>query len=470
MDEGPQANPFRNDRDDSTKRLRARATLLDQVLAETIADPTLDAQTVATKLGTTRSHVVQALAAIRQSPTYMAAVRAAHPNNARRYAAVCNAEQPFWADVLDNILPPPVEFEVHPSSYCPLDCWYCCSPNTYGRSSTSAQDRNARIVSYMLQLAPHLRVLQVSGGREPLHDPHLHSILKTGRDLGLHMRLNTSGVTTIPTNQLSTAVTLLDHVAVSLDAPDSELYQSIKRISKPYVFQQVIEAVRSACAVSPRRARIEIAVLVLPDNLHHLARIARLGHEVGADAVRFRRLKTHTIYPSAVEVDRTPVHACSHWSSAEPPPEYLDPRVVLPAVLDIRDDLETPTFQVLVNKEDFDLDYSAYTADNRSPCYSANRRLVIDAQGNAFPCPLTAYPHSGTGHGRVDIYNANIMHYANFHDLWNAVASGIRSLHARSCATCYIADRYLNNYVARLASDRSVGIPISSQVFATPTH
>jgi hypothetical protein len=149
----------------------------------------------------------------------------------------------------------------------------------------------------------------------------------------------------------------------------------------------------------------------------------------------------------------TSVHLCSNC--------------VLRIVRRLQKRFESDSLRISVNLEDFLVDYDSYILDGSSGCYSANRRIVFDPHGNAYPCSLSAYPGDDTGCGMTRFFDANIHRFSQFSDLWRAVEHCISQLHESSCASCFVADRYLNNYVEKLRKDRDIGLPIEEQLFAS---
>lgn len=370
------------------------------------------------------------------------------PNNSIRYSHAAKGYTRFWRNAVHGGTPYPQEIEIHPSAYCPLDCWYCCSPNNYAREKISPLSRNSRLLAYAQELSGVLETVQISGGREPLEDATLPDLLAGLRTQRVAVRLNTSGFSS-KSGRLNGIIPDVDYTAVSIDGHTSQLYNQIKRLSGVGALEKVVENVRLATANPLRKGRMEMVVLVLPENQDFLDEPASFAEELGFDSVRFRRLKHHVVESSVVESAPTPI-------------VYDDK--MLRRIQDIT--LSRSSFVINVNSEDFLVGYDDYVRNNRSPCYSANRKIVIDALGYVYPCALHSYP-GVDGHGISPGEAINIRDFSAFADLWRVHAPVISHYHAKPCANCYIADRYINNFVSRLAEDdRSGNLALAVSLFS----
>lgn len=390
------------------------------------------------------------LTALRESAAFSERLAQAHPNNHRRFAEAVTLDRDHWRQVLAGDHPLPRELELHPSRSCALDCWYCCSPSNYkgGRS----RDEYARAVGRLITDAESTwTTLQVSGGREPLGFASLREIVDPAA-AKMHTRLNTSGVATCQENRLPHLVHCFDYIAVSLDAASEASYASMKGRRAASWFQVVVDDLSEACQVVGRRARIELVVLVVPENVWDLATLVRMGGALGVDAVRLRRLKVLDALERGTQLAKRDI-----------PPELLASAVAEAVQRGVEDGV-----QVIVNAEDFRADISALAADNRSPCYTAMRRLVVDAVGHCYPCPLRAYPRSTSGVGESALLGVNVFSYTSLRALWDACIQGRLALLEQACSSCYIADRYLNRFVAKLAADAAAGIGLEYQPFRRP--
>lgn len=373
-----------------------------------------------------------------------AALRELTPNNGSRYVQALLKYQGFWREAVQGRTPYPQEIELHPSAYCPLDCWYCCSPNRYAREKLAPASRNDQLLRYACELAGQLETIQLSGGREPLEDGTLPELLEGLSEHRLAVRLNTSGYSSKP-GRLNAISAHLDYAAISIDGHTSALYDQIKRLRKPGALDRVIENVRLAVANPRRTAHLEMVVLVLPENEGFLSELVQFAEEIGFDSVRFRRLKHHVVEGSD-------------------PPAGLDPRQFLPRLQALRP--SRSSFAININLEDFSASYDAYVSDNRSPCYSSSRKIVIDALGYVYPCALHSYPRPDTGLGISQGDPINIRDHPTFGELWSRHASVIAHYHASPCPNCYVADRYINNFIARLADDdRNGDLPLVRTLF-----
>lgn len=376
------------------------------------------------------------------------ALRELSPNNSLRYGRVAMSYKNFWRDAVLGKTPYPQEIEIHPSAYCPLDCWYCCSPHSYAREKISPTLRNDRLIGYVQELGGHLETVQLSGGREPLEDGTLPELLKTLADEKISIRVNTSGYSSKP-GRLGAIMPFVDYTAVSIDGHTSRLYNSIKRVSRSDALERVVENVRLAVAHPKRRGVVEMVVLILPENQNHIRDLVRFAEALGFDSIRFRRLKRHVI--------------ASSLGVADPNLELNDIEL-LRRIGRIKP--SGSSFSINVNSEDFLLGYDDYLKDNRSPCFSASRKIVIDALGYVYPCALHSYPGpEGRGISLGD--PINIRDFEKFSELWKQHAPTISHYHAKPCTNCYIADRYINNFVSRLAQDDQDGtLALALDLFA----
>jgi MoaA/NifB/PqqE/SkfB family radical SAM enzyme len=107
---------------------------------------------------------------------------------------------------------------------------------------------------------------------------------------------------------------------------------------------------------------------------------------------------------------------------------------------------------VWINREDFSIDYEAFLRDNRAPCFSSRRKPVIDPGGQVYPCALLSYPKERSV-PNSEPYDCNIADFPTLRGLWQALAPQRHLLFNNPCSTCYVADRYINNFAQKIAAD-----------------
>jgi MoaA/NifB/PqqE/SkfB family radical SAM enzyme len=437
------------------------------VLERVANDPCEPAFTTAQRLGLTISSVRRCYEYITSSKALTHELRSRFSNHYNRLHMTLTIERAFWTSILMGDDPLPQEVEWHPGTRCPLDCYFCCSAGSYSDqgyfrrayecvSELGERQLHDRLHSLLASFAAAgTHTLQISGGKEPLSSPLALGLARLGTQLGLRTRLNTNGVLladapTLPDRRTSNESTLHEYaryfqqIAISIEAADRDTYNRIKR---PKQRRECFECVCANIA-SLRQLRdqlgtelqIEVVTLVLPENIERLSDIANLFIRLGADRVRFRRLKSEGLghrYPFGLM-------------------EQSDLMSLL-TVVDKRPD-------VLVNWEDFRAEYAnALCAPH--VCWSSKRKIVVNPYGVVAPCALRSYPGCECVAGRSTSLG-NILEFTNASEFWHSTQGRRHALDGAHCGAGLIADRFFNLYIDKIASDWQHGIPLSSQPFA----
>ncbi len=390
-----------------------------------------------------------------ENDNFLSRLRKQHPNNHIRWRELCKHDGYLLEWLFEHGDCLPSELEVHLSTSCLLNCWYCCSPYPSVETSQIRKLLAERVAQYIIQLNGILRTVLFSGGREPLQDSHLFALAQQAQSCGMTTKLNTSGVTSLSQNKLSRIATVMDYISVSLDADTVELFNAMKgTVLSDKDFRGVLHEIKVANQVNCG-ARIDLVVLVTPENRGRLHQLCGLAKQLGCAAIRFRRLK------GLGEAPRSVLDDIRSYNNGLFAPGLLQQLDALKLVF------SDNSFEVLWNQEDFLITSERVEFNAGAGCYSCFRKLVISAAGGVHPCPLKAYATSEGSHGiQLLPEGRTILDYPNFQDMWSATLAKRQVLVDSACEACFIADRYLNNCVQRLHRDYNRGVRLHEHPLA----
>lgn len=173
---------------------------------------------------------------------------------------------------------------LHTTEICNLKCVQCPRSVSPGKL-VLPRDALARVCDALFPTARKV-ILTAAAGEPLLRDFDL--VLERALEYGVRIDVITNG--TVLTEALyAAAAPAFDHVNVSLDALDPDLYGALRRGSLERVTGHL-------AAIRDRRAReadgvlLTVSAVVMRSNLAHLADFVRAAGRLGVDGVLFQRL------------------------------------------------------------------------------------------------------------------------------------------------------------------------------------
>jgi SynChlorMet cassette radical SAM/SPASM protein ScmF len=130
-----------------------------------------------------------------------------------------------------------------------------------------------------------LRSVKLTGG-EPLLNPGIRDMLRTVRDEGMSLSVETNGV--LCTREIAADIASCrgHHVSVSLDGVDAGTHEWVRGI--PGCFDRAIEGIKNLVAAG---VRPQIIMTIMRKNMGQMDDMTRLAGSLGAGSVKFNLLQ-----------------------------------------------------------------------------------------------------------------------------------------------------------------------------------
>lgn len=183
---------------------------------------------------------------------------------------------------------------IYINSDCPLKCEYCWFHSSYNkRQIKSIVIPFSSIKKNLLELkALGTKYLVLSSHGEPWLHPEICDIINFIRKNGFYLRITTNLTFNDP--GLKTVFAKVNFLAVTLSAPDNELYLKIHSPGNSKSFQHVISNLKLYSALYRKKSSpfVEVRYIITKNNYRHLAGIVRLCEQLKIPQIRFRILDT----------------------------------------------------------------------------------------------------------------------------------------------------------------------------------
>lgn len=276
----------------------------------------------------------------------------------------------IYADRIERIVadefPAPVVWHVYPSNVCNVNCGFCIMRDERGKRNNAMLSREVLLKCARDGAENDVKLFHVSGGGEPLTNPHLLEFVRVVKSYrkGPKLALSSNGGL-FGENKLE-LVKFFDHIRISLDAATAESYGLIKG-TDPSVFQTVCDNIRRIVAYAKDndcQVDIGAAFVITLDNWTHICEFVELAKSLGVNFVHMR--------PAFYERDDPRNEAV----------KLLVPSIVAQAG-QARRQFESDDFQVYAVTEKFE---GYWTERTYSKCRSTPLQAVLCADGRFAVC------------------------------------------------------------------------------------
>lgn len=208
-----------------------------------------------------------------------------------------------WSLISREACPPPNVLYVEPASACNLACEWCNSSAACARNVMLASDVMERIpafISSWKSLGYGVGAVVLTGGGEPLLNPHVGTLMRQLDAAGIKVSTLTNGtlidcyIDDLLTNQ---------YVGVSIDAATAATFNAAKGLdAASTMFDQVIMNVETLCRAarttkcnlggsSPSNG-VNYRMVLCKDNVGEVAEAARIAQEIGCRSLHVRPAAT----------------------------------------------------------------------------------------------------------------------------------------------------------------------------------
>ncbi len=189
---------------------------------------------------------------------------------------------------------PPIYIETSPSGACNHRCRFC------GKDFVGYQPRmlDWGVFRERLEEMGRLGVKSImhAGEGEPLLHKNLADMVQVGKACGIDQAVNTNGVLLTPDK----AERILPHaewIRISLDAGSRDVYAHLHD-TRPEDFESVVDNLRAAAGLRRAhgwRCALGVQMLLLPENRHETATLARIARDAGADYLVIKPYSQHPL-------------------------------------------------------------------------------------------------------------------------------------------------------------------------------
>lgn len=196
-----------------------------------------------------------------------------------------------------SLVPDVKKVYIEVTTSCNFDCTTCIR-NSWEEDLGHMDPVVFRRLAEQLKDLPQLECVHFGGFGEPLSHPHIFEMIKNVKDLGLKAEMITNGSLLTEENVGRMVELGLDKLFVSLDGPDEEAYNDIRKGAD---FNGVIANVKRFHEIKKERrvAAPELAIefVAMKKNYHKLPQLVRMLDELGA-----RQLLVTNVLPYCEEL------------------------------------------------------------------------------------------------------------------------------------------------------------------------
>ena len=250
--------------------------------------------------------------------------------------------------------------QIEVTTRCNFNCVFCSGRHMEQR------DMDFETVKKAIDMFPHLKDIVLQGEGEPLLNPSFFDMATYAKNAGLNVITITNGSLLTDENIMKLLESKIDVVYISIEAPDSELYKSIRRggdYNKLVSNLQRFVQLRNENNLG--KLKIGFAITVIRKTKDMFEKILKLYQELGLDA--------GVMYNCLIKV--------SHYTK-----NYGD---------DLNNQAFTPAEEKLIfYKNDkllnqYNINFGAQPKyDNFSNCIWLDHRISINLHGSCMRCPF----------------------------------------------------------------------------------
>jgi MoaA/NifB/PqqE/SkfB family radical SAM enzyme len=181
-------------------------------------------------------------------------------------------------------------FQIESSLECNLECVMCPWNEMRPAEASMSWETFSRLIPYF-ELAESV---DLTGGGEPLKNPHLVEMVQATHQAGCEVGFSTNGIRLTPQMAQRLVDAGLDWVSFSVDAATPELYERIRYGAKFAMVTEHIAAMRDLKRQlgldRPRLMMVMVLMTGEHENYHELPAYIKLAHRLGVDQVIAKNL------------------------------------------------------------------------------------------------------------------------------------------------------------------------------------
>jgi MoaA/NifB/PqqE/SkfB family radical SAM enzyme len=317
----------------------------------------------------------------------------------------------------------PTFVQIEPVGRCNLRCRMCPVQFRDHRGGPALLEFDA--FCHLLDGFPQLAELHLQGLGEPLMHPRFFDMVRHAAARGVSVSTNTNLTLLTPARASQAAGCGLAEISVSIDAPTSPLYESIRAGARLTRVLRNLERLVTACRAVPQPPRMRIVMVLMRRNLHALPGMVELAAARGVPALFVQRLChdfSESSLPSAYrsmrdfvseealgEADRTAMQ--SVFEKARGVAEGLHVELRLPRI-----------------------DRRTQVAARAPRCDWPWRGAYISCRGEAMPCCMVATPDRARLGDMLSEGVAEVWNGAAYQEFREGLLQGHPAEICRSCS------------------------------------
>ena len=254
----------------------------------------------------------------------------------------------------------PVYVEYSPVGNCNHRCLFCAYDYIGYQSRRLDREKTLASIEGFAKLGT--KAMLFAGEGEPLIHPNLDEFIETAHKNGVASAIFSNGVLLTP-KRVENLFDKLTFIRISLNAGDKETYHKVHQKDD---FDTVIENLRYAVAYKRKNnlsIDIGLQIVVIPENIHTIVALAKLGQDIGVDYLVIKPFVQHN--------EQEGYRFEKNFSLNE-----------VEAILDEAETYTTESYHVIARKEAF-RKYHERTYDH---CLALPLFSVVLSDGNVYSC------------------------------------------------------------------------------------
>jgi len=254
----------------------------------------------------------------------------------------------------------PVYVEYSPVGSCNHRCLFCAYDYIGYKSRRLETDATLRSIREFAELGT--KAMLFAGEGEPLLHKDIGKMVETASGCGIDTGIYTNG-SLLKGQTAETLLKNLTFIRISLNAGTRENYEQVHGKDD---FETVTENIRNAAEIKRKngyKVDIGLQIVVIPENLHTILDLAKLGGELGADYLAIKPFVQHG--------SQQGYHFPENFSLEK-----------LEDMLNSAESFSTDNYKVIARKEAF----RKYHDRNYDRCLSLPVFSVILSDGNVYSC------------------------------------------------------------------------------------
>ncbi len=254
----------------------------------------------------------------------------------------------------------PVYIEYSPVGHCNHRCTFCAYDYIGYQSRRLDKEKTIKSIEDFAKLGT--KAMLFAGEGEPLIHPAIDDFILTCYENNVSSAIYTNGVLLTP-KRVNKILDKLTFIRISFNAGTKKNYEEIHKSND---FEKVVENLKYATKYKKENnieTDIGLQIVVLPENLHTIVELAKLGQELGVDYLAIKPFVQHN--------DQEGYQFSQNFSLSD-----IEP------VLDEAEKYTTENYKVIARKEAF----RKYHDRTYNQCLALPLFGVVLSDGNMYSC------------------------------------------------------------------------------------